>query len=134
MSYISFIKHNKFVEFFRFVVVGILATILHYSIYLSLQKINISYNIAYTLGYFISFIFNYFASNYFTFKTTPSKQNSIKFALAHIFNYFLQMTLLNFYIYIGINKSIAPFFVYLIAIPTNFVFVRFALKNRNQKV
>lgn len=128
MSYLSLKNETKYVEFIRFVLVGILATALHYGIYLLLFKINIPYNVAFTSGYFISFIFNYFASNYFTFKTTPNKEKGVKFAFAHVFNYFLQMSLLNLYIYIGINKSIAPFFVYLVAVPTNFIFVRFALK------
>lgn len=130
MSYLNLVKRNKFVEFYRFIIVGVLATALHYAIYLLLQKVGIYYNIAFSFGYFLSFIFNYFASNYFTFKTTPSKEKGIKFAFAHIFNYFLQIGLLNIYIYIGLNKTIAPFFVYLIAIPTNFIFVRFALKNK----
>lgn len=128
MSYIFSKKETKYVEFIRFVFVGLFATALHYGIYLLLYRIGISYNIAFSSGYFVSFIFNYFASNYFTFKTTPNKEKGIRFAFAHIFNYFLQIGLLNFYIYIGFNKSIAPFFVYLVAVPTNFLFVRFALK------
>ncbi|MHC1685690.1 MAG: GtrA family protein [Clostridiaceae bacterium] len=126
----SLIKDNKFNEFIRFVFVGVFATAIHYGTYSLLQLFNIPYNIAFTLGYFVSFIFNYFASNYFTFKTTPNKQKGFKFAIAHVFNYFFQMLLLNIYIYVGINKDIAPFFVFLVAVPTNFIFVRFALKSK----
>ena len=60
-------KHLKrFPEFIRFVMVGILATALHYGIYFLLQRF-INVNIAYTLGYALSFIANFYLTAYFTF-------------------------------------------------------------------
>lgn len=129
MNFLSKLKENtKLLEFIRFVIVGGLSTVIHYLIYFIIQILKVQYNIAYTLGYFISFIFNFFASNYFTFKTTPNKDKSIKFLLSHLFNYSIQITLLNIYISIGINKSIAPIFVFLVSIPTNFILVKLSLK------
>lgn len=126
-------KKDKLLEFIRFIIVGGISTIIHYTIYFLLQIIKIQYNIAYTLGYFLSLIFNFFASNYFTFKTNPNKSKSLKFLLCHIFNYILQIVLLNIYISVDINKSIAPIFVFFISIPTNFVLVRLSLKNKKIK-
>lgn len=129
MNYTSKLKsYTKLYELFKFIFVGGLATAIHYLIYFLLQRLNLQYNIAYTVGYFLSFIFNFFASNYFTFNTKPSKSKGFKFFLAHLFNYLLQIVLLNTLIYIGIAKGIAPIFVFMISIPSNFVFVRFALK------
>ena len=129
MNYISKLKSNtNFFEFFKFVIVGGLATIIHYTIYVILQFLKLQYNIAYTIGYFISFIFNFFASNYFTFNTKPDTNRGFRFLLAHIFNYSLQILLLNIYIYIGISNVIAPLLVFIISVPVNFLFVRFALK------
>lgn len=87
-------------------------------------------NIAYTIGYAISFIFNFIASNYFTFKTNVSVEKGIKFLVAHIFNYLIQIILLNIYVFIGIKQNLAPIFVFPVAIPINFIMVRLALKTR----
>ncbi|MBS3200340.1 GtrA family protein [Turicibacter bilis] len=124
------IKNNpKLLEFIRFVIVGVGATILHYGIYLTLEHgLHFNYNLAYTLGYILSFIFNFFASTFFTFKTEANAQNGFKFASAHLINYFVHMFLLNIFIFIGIPDGIAPIFVFPIAIILNFFMVRFALK------
>ena len=121
--------NTKFAQFMRFVLVGGVATIIHYSIYLILTQIGLILNIAYTLGYAISFIFNYIASNYFTFKAKPNTKNGIKFIGAHCCNYLIQMLLLNIYISMGIPEKIAPIGVFAIAIPINFILVRLALKD-----
>lgn len=130
---LGFLKNKKILEFIRFVIVGGIATIIHYLIYYLLQLINIKFNLAYTIGYAISFIFNFIASNYFTFKTEVSVNKGIKFTVAHIINYLIQMLLLNIYIKVGIPNSIAPIFVFIIAIPINFIMVRFALNNNIKK-
>ncbi len=124
------IKSNqKLLEFIRFVIVGVGATVLHYGIYLALEYgLHFNYNLAYTLGYILSFIFNFFASTFFTFKAEANAQNGIKFAGAHLINYFIHMLLLNVFIFIGIPDGIAPIFVFPIAIIINFFMVRFALK------
>lgn len=121
--------NKKTLEFIRFVIVGILATVIHYAIYLGLEHgLNINYNVAYTIGYILSFIFNFFASTFFTFKTNATAQNGIRFAGAHLINYFVHMILLNIFIYIGIPDNFAPIFVFPIAIIINFFMVRLALK------
>lgn len=117
-------------QFFRFAIVGVIATIISYSIYIILEKLGVQYNISYTFGYIISFCFNYIASTYFTFKTNVSAKKGAKFTFAHIFNYLLQMFLLNIFIYLGISKALAPLFVYCISIPVNFLVVRLALKDK----
>ncbi len=119
----------KLAEFIRFIIVGVLATALHYGIYLALEYgIGLNYNMAYTIGYLLSFIFIFFASTFFTFQSEANAQNGIKFAGAHLINYFVHMFLLNFFIFIGIPGGIAPVFVFPIAIIINFFMVRFALK------
>ena len=118
---------ETFYEIIRFGVVGVLATALHYGIYWALHDL-INVNIAYTIGYFVSFVFNYLSSARFTFKKKKSLKNGLGFCCAHIFNYLLQMFLLNMFIYLGVSKGLAPIPVYCIAIPTNFLIVRFVFK------
>lgn len=125
----SKIINKKTLEFIRFVIVGVLATVIHYVIYLALEHgLHINYNFAYTIGYILSFIFNFFASTFFTFKTNANAQNGIRFAGAHLINYFVHMILLNIFIFIGMPDNLAPIFVFPIAIIINFFMVRFALK------
>ena len=72
-------KHLKrFPEFIRFVIVGILATALHYGIYFLLQRF-INVNIAYSIGYILSFIANFYLTALFTFGKKPSWKKAFGF-------------------------------------------------------
>lgn len=116
-------------EILRFAVTGGLATVIHYGIYYSLMNI-LNTSIAFTIGYFLSFIFNYFMSARFTFRKKTSAKNGIGFLGAHLFNYFLQVSLLNVFLFLGIPKGIAPIPVYGISIPVNFIVVRFVFNHK----
>ena len=120
---------NTIQEIFRFGIVGIIATITHYAIYWILS-LYINHNIAYTLGYAISFICNFFLTAHFTFKKKATLKKGIGFGISHLCNYIIQLGLLNLFIYIGINKVMAPLFVFAIAIPINFILVRFVFKSK----
>ena len=121
------LNRETFFELVRFGVVGVIATALHYGIYWLLHDL-INVNVAYTLGYFISFVFNYVLSARFTFRKKKSVKNGIGFGGAHLFNYLLQICLLNLFIYLGVSNTLAPVPVYCIAIPTNFIIVRFVFR------
>ena len=121
-------KHLKrFPEFIRFVIVGVLATALHYGIYFLLQRF-VNVNIAYTLGYALSFIANFYLTAYFTFGKKPSWGKAFGFGGAHLFNYLLHIGLLNIFLWLGLPKPFAPVPVFVIAIPVNFLLVRFVFK------
>lgn len=121
------LKRETFLEIIRFGIVGGIATALHYGVYWLLHDI-IDVNVAYTLGYFVSFIANYLLSARYTFRKKKSFKNGLGFACAHLFNYLLQIGLLNFFIWLGVNATLAPIPVYCIAIPTNFILVRLVFK------
>ena len=124
-------KHLKrFPEFIRFVMVGILATALHYGIYFLLQRF-INVNIAYTLGYALSFIANFYLTAYFTFGKKPSWSKAFGCGGAHLFNYLLHSGLLNTFLWLGLSKTLAPIPVFAIAIPVNFLLVRFVFKRKD---
>lgn len=116
-------------EAIRFGIVGIAATALHYGIYYLLQPY-INVNIAYTTGYVLSFIANFYLTSYFTFGTKPSWKKLIGMGGAHIVNYLLHITLLNLFLLTGIAKTWAPVPVFAIAIPVNFLLVRFVFKHK----
>ncbi len=123
-------KKQNFYEIIRFGIVGIIATIIHYGIYLTLNLIIVSW-IAYSIGYGISFLCNFYLSNKFTFKTKPTIRKGIGFGLSHFINYLLQVILLSIFIKLGIPDKYAPLPVFCIAVPINFLMVKFVLKSKN---
>ena len=114
-------------EIIRFGFVGVLATLVHYGVYL-LLNCWINTSIAYTIGYVVSFVMNFILSNYFTFRTKPSVKRGAGFALSHIINYGLHIVLLNIFLWFGLSETWAPIPVYCLVIPINFILVRFFLK------
>lgn len=116
-------------EIFRFVLVGILATLIHYAIYLILNLFIITW-IAYSIGYLISFLFNFYLSSIFTFKSKATIKKGIGFGISHAINYGLHIILLSVFIKIGVPENYAPIPVYMIAIPVNFLLVRFVFKSK----
>ena len=115
-------KLKQIPEFLRFVMVGLFATGLHYGIYFVLQKF-IQVNVAYTLGYVLSFVANFYLTAYFTFGQPPSWKKAFGFGGAHLTNYLIHIGLLNLF-------PLAPIPVFLIAIPVNFLLVRFVFKQK----
>lgn len=124
-------QKNLFSEILRFGIVGCVATFIHYGIY-SILKIWINYNIAYTVGYLISFFANFFMTSYFTFHKKATIKKGVGFGSAHLFNYLLQMFLLNVMVHVGINETWAPLLVFCIVIPIQFLLVRFVFKHKIQ--
>lgn len=121
---------QNFYEIIRFGIVGIIATIIHYGIYLALNFIIVSW-IAYSIGYGISFLCNFYLSNKFTFKTKATIKKGIGFGLSHFINYLLQVIMLSIFIKLGIPDKYAPLPVFCIAVPINFLMVKFVLKSKN---
>lgn len=121
-------KKQTFGEIIRFAIVGTTSAAIHYAIYWVLQHwINV--NIAYTIGYVLSFLVNYYLSAHFTFHEKTSTKNGIGFGGAHLVNYLLHIVLLNFFLWLGLSNEVAPFAVLAIAVPTNFVLVRFVFRH-----
>lgn len=114
-------------EAIRFCIVGVLATIVHYGIYLLLKGV-INVSVAYTIGYVISFIGNFVLTNVYTFKTQATAKKGIGFVICHVINYLLHIGLLNGFIWMGVPSSLAPIPVYCIVVPVNFLLVRKVVK------
>lgn len=131
-------QRQKLSEVVRFGIVGITATLLQYGIYYGLihfisddmppAKQHFWTTVAMTVGYIISFIFNFFASTRFTFRVKANAKRGAGFVFSHCVNYFLQMVTLNFFLWLGVPKSLAPIPMFCICVPVNFILVRFFLK------
>ena len=91
-------------EMVRFGVVGVVATALHYGVYWLLHAVT-DVNLAYTIGYAVSFVANYLLSARFTFRRKKTVANGLGFCAAHLFNYLLQLALLNLFIRLGVGAG-----------------------------
>lgn len=120
--------HTRIREIIRFVIVGIIATIIHYLIYLILNFFLIN-KISYTIGYIVSFLCNFILTSRFTFKEKATFKKGIGFSISHIINYIVHISLFSLFIKIGLPEKIAPIPVFTIAIPINFLLVRFVFKS-----
>lgn len=124
-------ERKTYKEAVRFVLVGGVATLVHYAIYYLLQKV-IEVNLAYTIGYMLSFILNFYLTAYFTFGTSPSWARLLGMGGAHLVNYLLHICLLNVFLWLGISKAWVPVPVFAIAVPVNFLLVRFVFTHRKK--
>ncbi|MGN0048753.1 MAG: GtrA family protein [Bacteroides sp.] len=116
-------------QFIRFVGVGVTATALHYGLYYLLQRL-IEVNVAYTIGYAVSFVANFYLTAYFTFGRRPSWSRAAGFGGAHLVNYLLHIVLLNLFLWLGISRPLAPLPVFAVAIPVNFLLVRWVFRRK----
>ena len=131
-------KKEKLGEMMRFGVVGVIAVIIQYVIYLLMIPMLAFFipkigdhalaTSANTIAYIVSFIFNFIASTRYTFKVKANAKRGIGFTLSHIVNYTLQTVFLNLFVHIGLIKQIAMIPTLCICVPINFILVRFFLK------
>lgn len=120
-------RRKQLGEVVRFGVVGVLATLLQYAIYWLLIHC-LAPTLSMTIGYAVSFVFNFVASTKYTFRVEANARHGAGFALSHAVNYLLQMLTLNFFLWLGLSKQLAPIPMFCICVPVNFLLVRFFLK------
>ena len=132
------IMSGKLGEVVRFAIVGAAATLLQYTIYFGLIQFigsgvskadaHLWSTVAMTVGYVLSFVFNFVASTRFTFRVKANARRGAGFLFSHVVNYTLQMLTLNFFLWLGLSKQLAPIPMFCICVPINFILVRFFLK------
>lgn len=131
-------KREKLGEVIRFGIVGGLATVLQYVIYLAMMPVLNHFiprmgdhslaTTANTIAYIVSFIFNFIASTRYTFKVKANAKRGAGFTLSHVVNYMMQTVCLNLFVGLGLAKQWAMIPTLCICIPVNFLLVRFFLK------
>ncbi len=116
-------------EIIRFGMVGGFATVLQYGIYvIFVDAVGVPAVVSTIISYAISFIFNFFLSNYFTFKTKPNALKGLGFTLSHLINMGMQVGLVAiFKSLVGNTLALLP--AMAICIPVNYLLVRFFLTN-----
>lgn len=129
-----FHSKSKRYQFIRYCTVGTIAAGIHYGVYYVLQECElINVNIAYTIGYVTSFICNFFMTSYFTFRKNPSVKCALGFGGSHLLNYLIHMGLFNLFLYLNVDQEIAPLFVLVVAVPSNFILLRLVFKHKKKQ-
>lgn len=122
-------RKDKKGEFIRYIITGTVATAVQYAIYYILCNI-MEPHLAFTLATVVFVIVNFFMTNYFTFRVRPTWKNTVGFLGQQGINYLMQISFLSLFLWIGIPAKLAPVPVYLIALPTNFIILRFIFKKK----
>ncbi len=117
------------IEFVRFVIVGFIATALHYGVYYILLCF-INANLAYSAGYLVSLFCNFYLSSVFTFNSKANAKKGIGFVCSHFINYLLQMLFLTIFLHLGLPEKIAPIPVFCCVFPINYLLVRTVFKTK----
>lgn len=130
------IQNPKIQEFVRFCIVGVLATAIHYGVYLALLRLlsiqgELWVNICYSIGYILGFLCNLYLSAHFTFKTKVTIQKSLGFVVTNLINYGLHLVFLNLFLWLSIPEQWAPIPTFCCVIPINFILVRTVFKKLN---
>jgi putative flippase GtrA len=123
------VRNQKFQEFIRFGIIGAIVTGLHYGLYYLLNLV-MNVNIAYTIGYVVALSCNFYLTAHYTFQSKASVKRGVGFVLSHGINYLLHMLLLNLFLWLGLSETWAPVPVFCIAIPINFLLVRYVVKSK----
>ena len=106
--------HDK--QAIRFLIVGILNTIVGYGTYYIIISFNISYVIAMTISQIVGVTHSFFWNKFWTFKSKKSGRKEIfKFVSVYLVTYVMNLTLLAFFIEImKIDKRVAPIIILFI--------------------
>ncbi|MGL5317420.1 MAG: GtrA family protein [Bacteroidales bacterium] len=122
-------RKDKKGEFIRYIITGTVATAVQYGVYYLLCA-TMQPHFAFTLATVAFVVVNFFMTNYYTFRVKPTWKNSIGFLGQQGINYVMQIGFLSLFLWMGISAKLAPVPVYLIALPTNFVILRFIFKKK----
>lgn len=124
---------DKLMQFVRFCIVGTIAAAIHYGVYYLMQlflRDGIWLSIDYTIGYVVSLVCNFFMTTYFTFRSHVSAGKAAGFGFSHVVNYSLHIVLFNLFMAMGIHRLLAPVLVLMVAVPTNFLILRYVYRKR----
>lgn len=125
-------------EVLRFAIVGGLATLLQFLVYiLFVDIVRVKAVPSTMISYAISFVFNFILSSCFTFHKRPNASNGIGFVISHLINMGLQTGLVAIFKEL-VGPSLALLPALAICVPTNYLLVRTAFyhdifKRKNNK-
>ena len=116
---------EKWGEFFRFAVVGIVCTLIDASVFYAIHHA-VGYRLAMISGFCVSLSINYLLNIYWSFRSKPSFVNAVGIIAAHCLNIFVvrMMLMWCFINIVHLPEEIAYIPTLVISIVTNFLIIR----------
>lgn len=116
-------------EFFRFLLVGLINTLISYILYL-LFLVFFTYLTAYSFAYCAGILMSYFLNTHYVFKKRVSLARFLKFPVVYVIQYALGIIMLWLIVgKLGFSPRLAMFAVIVISIPFTFLASRFVIKS-----
>ena len=127
---------KNYINFAKFVCVGISNTIISLLIYYVLKSIGINYMLSMAIGYIISSITGYFLNKLWVFKYDKSKKTPIyKYYILYCSALVLNLLLMKYQVdYLGLSDNIAPIFTIAITTLYNYFFSKKVVFNNKFKI
>lgn len=120
---------SRYSEMLRFGIVGGIATLIQYGVYVVfVDAVHVKAVPSTLISYAISFVFNFILTSYFTFHKRPNASNALGFILSHAINMGMQTGLVA--IFKGIvGNTLALLPALAICVPVNYLLVRTAFNH-----
>ena len=118
-------------EFIRYNLVGIVNTIVGFSIIFSLMFLGVTPVISNLIGYIIGSILSFYLNSRYTFRAKPTKRDAIGFFTILFFSYCLNLLTLKWLLDI-INPYLAQFFSAVVYTVSSFLLVKFTVFRSNK--
>jgi putative flippase GtrA len=125
---LNLLKNKIGIQFYKFIVVGVVATLVNYSIfYILLEFLKINYLISSAFGFLFGMVIGYFLNRKWTFQIEIKTTNAeiIKYFLVYTFSLILSLIFLKITVdAFKINAKIANFFALILTTFTNFIGIK----------
>jgi putative flippase GtrA len=116
--------------FFRFLIVGVINTLLSYLVYFLLLNF-FTYTPAYSIAYCVGIVISYFLNARYVFSQPLNLRHFLKFPIVYIVQYGLGIAILKLLVETGsVGPRLGMVFVILITIPVTFLLSRYLLKGK----
>jgi len=121
-------------EFIKFIIAGIINTVLSYLLYLILL-LYLTYQISYVVSFILGILISYYINSKFVFNEQLSIKKLLSFPVVYVVQLLLNYLFLYVFIEIlSISSKLAPLLVTIISLPVTFLLSRFVLKgNKNNR-
>ncbi|WP_256759144.1 GtrA family protein [Cohnella sp. WQ 127256] len=122
----------KEAEFQKFIIGGLLNTLLGYSLYLVLLLF-MSYNVSYVLSFIIGILISYLINSLFVFRVPLSLKKLLSFPIVYLVQLVLGYLLMYVIIeLLNTNERVAPLLVTITTIPVTFMLSKRVIKGIDQ--
>lgn len=114
-------------EFFRFIIAGVINTVVTYGLYLLLLPF-LGYLVAYSAAYAVGIVLSYGLNSVVVFRQPMSLRGLMRFPMVYVVQYLFTATLLWLFVdVLGVTKELSLLAAIALTVPVTFFATRFAI-------